>query len=99
MFVPYDSIVRKQLGTREHDYLAYAKAFAERQVVVEQQLREFIRPDGQVGLAAKNLPLNGNVMNQQIFLARTTDWCLLLQGGFDPIETRSPVHVHHGPMI
>jgi hypothetical protein len=96
-FVPYDSIVRGQLRTREHDYLAYARAFAERQAVVEQQLREFIRPDGQVGLAAKNLPLNGNVMDQQIFLARTTDWYFLLQGGYDPIKQGNPVH--HGPMI
>jgi hypothetical protein len=89
--------VRRQLRTREHDYLAYAKAFAERQAVVEQQLREFIRRDGRIGLAAKNLPLYGNVMSQQGFVARTTDWYLLLQGGFNPITAGNPVH--HCPMI
>jgi hypothetical protein len=84
--------VRRQLGTPEHNYLAYRNAFAQQQANVEQQLGAFIRLGGQVGLVPQNLPLNGNVMNQQVFVARTTDWYLLLQGGFDPIKARNPVH-------
>jgi hypothetical protein len=56
-FVPYDRFGRGQLGTPEHDYVAYIKAFCRQQAIVEQQLQEFIRPDGQLGLTAQNLPL------------------------------------------
>ncbi len=96
-FVPFDNIVRGELGTPEHNYLAYRDAFNQRQANIKQQLGAFIRPCGQVGLAARNLPLNGDVMNQQLFVARTTDWYLLLRGGFDPIKAGNPVH--DGPMI
>jgi hypothetical protein len=91
-FAPYDRIGRGQLGTPEHDYVAYIDAFSGKQTIVEQELREFIRPDGKVGLTAQNLPLNGNSMDQPLFLARTTDWYLLLQPQFDPIKARNPVH-------
>ena len=105
-FVPYDRIVRgqlnkrivhRQLKIREHDYLAYTRAFAEQRADVDQQLRTFTRRDGQIGLSAKNLPLYRNVMNQQLFEARTTDWYLLLEGGYDPITARNPIH--HYPMV
>jgi hypothetical protein len=91
-FVPYDRFGRGQLGTPEHDYVAYISAFFQQQAIVEQQLREFTRPDGQVGLTAQNLPSNGNNMDQPLFLARTTDWYLLLQPQFDPIKAENPVH-------
>jgi len=91
-FVPYDRLGRGQLGTPEHDYVAYINAFCRQRTIVEQQLREFIRPDGQVGLAAQNLPLNGDSMDEPLFLARTTDWYLLLQPQFDPIKAGNPVH-------
>jgi len=91
-FTPYDRIVRGQFGTSPHDYLAYRNAFAQQQVNIEQQLGAFTRPGGQVGLAAQDLPLNGNVMNQQLFVVRTTDWYLLLQGRFDPIAAKNPVY-------
>jgi hypothetical protein len=83
-FVPDDRLGRGQLGTREHDYVAYIKAFSQRQAKVEQQL-------GQCRLAPQDLPLNGSVMNQQVFVSRTTDWYLLLQAGFDPIKAKNPV--------
>jgi hypothetical protein len=87
--------VRRELKIREHDYHAYTRAFAEQRVDVDQELRTFTRRDGQIGLSAKNL--NGKDINPQIFLARTTDWYLLLKGGYDPIKERNPVY--HGPMI
>jgi hypothetical protein len=92
VFVPYDRIARGGLGTPEHNYLAFRNAFAQQQANIEQQLATFIRPGGRVGLAAENLLLNGHDMNQRVFVARTTDWYLLLQGGYDPIERGDPVH-------
>jgi hypothetical protein len=92
-FVPYDRLGRRQLGTRQHDYVAYINSFFQNRTIVEQELREFIRPDRQVGLAAQNLPSNGNIMDQPLFLARTTDWYLLLQSKFDPIKAKNPVHM------
>jgi hypothetical protein len=97
VFVPYDRIVRGQLRTPDHDYLAYKSAFSRNQANVEQELAKFIRPSRQVGLAAENLPFNGKSMDQRVFVARTTDWYLLLQGAFDPIQVGNPVY--RGPMI
>ncbi len=91
-FAPYDRLGRRQLGTHEHDYVAYMDAFAQQRAIVDQQLRELVRPNGQVGFTAQNLPLNGESMDYPLFLARTTDWYLLLQSQFDPIKAGNPVY-------
>ena len=97
-FVPYDSLVHGQLGTREHKYVEYMHNFSERKKSIDQQLREF-KLDGQVGLSARNLPLkNETIMDQPLFLTRITDWYLLLRSkDYDPIKRGDPVHCD--PMI
>jgi len=94
-FSPYDRFARGQLQTRDHDYVGYSQAFTQRKFDIRNQLAAFVRPDGGVGLSAQNLPVDGRAMNEDIFVARTTDWFLLLQGGFD--DTKWPAW--RGPMI
>ena len=95
-FVPYDRIVRGQLRTLDHDYVAYKQAFSKTQADIERKLKKFIRPSGEVGLTSQNLAVDGRSMDQRVFLARITDWYLLLQGRYDPIGAGNPVHF--GPM-